>query len=98
MKRNRFRKSAKIEAGWATQLAIQANPDWEPAAETIKVHLLAHPPEAWRTGDKDNFIARCKAHLDGIALKLDVNDRLFEAPTVTWADRCEHGKLVVELA
>lgn len=97
MKANRFKKAAKVEAGWATKLAIQSNRDWEPAAETITVHLLAHPPKNWSTGDKDNLIARVKAHLDGIAKVLGVNDKCFEAPTVEWADKTEHGKLFVVL-
>lgn len=97
MKRGRFKKAAKIEAGWATKLAIQGNREWEPEAETIRVHFVAHPPKNWSTGDKDNLSARCKSHLDGIALTLGVNDKLFEAPTVEWADKCEHGRLIVEL-
>jgi crossover junction endodeoxyribonuclease RusA len=95
---HRFKKAAKTEAGWATKLAIQSNRDWEPSAEKVKVHLLAHPPEAWRTGDADNLVARIKAHLDGIARALGVNDRIFDAPTVTWADRTPNGKLIVELS
>ena len=97
MTRHRFKKAAKIEAGWATKLAIQNNRDWEPG-ETIRVHFVAHPPKNWSTGDKDNLIARCKSHLDGIAWVLGVNDKLFEAPTVAWADKTELGKLIVELS
>jgi hypothetical protein len=92
---HRFKKAAKTEAAWATKLAMPF--DWAPEGEKVKVHLIAHPPEAWRTGDSDNFIARVKAHLDGIAKSLGVNDRTLEAPTVQWADRCERGKLIVEL-
>lgn len=96
MKRARFKKAAKIEAGWATKLALQSNRDWEPDG-TIKVHFLAHPPKNWSTGDKDNLIARAKSHLDGIALVLGVDDKIFDAPTVAWADKTEIGKLIVEL-
>lgn len=98
MKRARFKRAAKTEAGWATQLAVQNNREWEPQSETIAVHLVAHPPKHWNTGDKDNLISRCKAHLDGIAGVLGVNDKHFDAPTVTWADKCERGKLFVELS
>jgi crossover junction endodeoxyribonuclease RusA len=98
MKRARFKKAAKIEAGWATRIALQNNRSWEPSAAQIHVHLIVHPPSAWRTGDKDNFSARCKSHLDGIADALGINDRIFEAPTIEWADRCERGKLTVELS
>jgi crossover junction endodeoxyribonuclease RusA len=97
MKRARFKKAAKIEAGWATKIALQNNRDWEPAEETIRVHLIAHPPKHWSTGDKDNLVARAKSHLDGIAIVLGVNDKCFDAPTVTWADKFGIGKLIVEL-
>jgi hypothetical protein len=91
----RFKKAAKTEAGWATKLALQSNRHWAPPEDKIPVHLIAHPPEAWRTGDADNFIARCKAHLDAIAKAVGVNDRKFSAPTVEWADRQGRGKLIV---
>lgn len=98
MKRSRFKKAAKIEAGWATKLALQNNRDWEPAAETIAVHFLAHPPKNWSTGDKDNLVARAKSHLDGIAVVLGVDDKIFDAPTVAWADKTEIGKLIVSIS
>lgn len=93
---HRFKKAAKIEAGWATKIAKPFR--WAPNGERVKVHFIAHPPKGWRTGDDDNLVARCKAHLDGIAEALGINDRLFEAPTIAWSDRCERGKLIVELS
>jgi hypothetical protein len=93
---HRFKRAAKNEAGWATKIAKPFR--WHPQGETVAVHLIAHPPKAWRTGDDDNLVARVKAHLDGIAAVLGINDRLFQAPTVEWADRCERGKLVVVLS
>jgi crossover junction endodeoxyribonuclease RusA len=92
MVKHRFAKAAKTEAGWAAKIALPSK--WEPAA----VHLIAHPPKAWRTGDDDNLVARVKSHLDGIAEILGVNDRIFQAPTVEWADRCERGQLIVVLS
>jgi hypothetical protein len=38
-----------------------------------------------------------KAHLDGIADALGVNDRDFDAPTVEFADRCQRGKIIVRI-
>jgi crossover junction endodeoxyribonuclease RusA len=96
MVKHRFSKAAKIEAGWATKIAMPFH--WQPSGERISVHLIAHPPKAWRTGDDDNLIARVKSHLDGIASVLGVNDREFMAPTVEWADRCERGKLIVRIS
>lgn len=90
---SRFKKAAKIEAGWATKIARPF--DWSPPEGQIPIHLIAHPPLAWRTGDADNLVSRIKGHLDGIAQVLGVNDRMFQAPTVEWADRCDRGRLIV---
>lgn len=91
---HRFKKAAKTEAGWATKIARSIR--WAHDGP-IAIHIIAQPPKAWRTGDADNLIARLKAHLDGIADALGVNDRQFQAPTLAWADRCERGKVVIEL-
>jgi crossover junction endodeoxyribonuclease RusA len=93
MVKSRFKKAARTEAGWATKLAQPGR--WSPPEGKIPVRLVAHPPKAWRTGDDDNLVARVKSHLDGIADVLDINDRDFAAPTVTWADRCDRGRLVI---
>jgi hypothetical protein len=90
----RYKKAAKVEAGWATKIARPF--DWGHDGP-FAIHFIAHPPLAWRTGDADNLIARCKAHLDAIANALGVNDRTFEAPTVEWADRTERGKLIIRV-
>lgn len=91
---HRFKKAAKNEAYWATRIVRPF--DWA-SDGPFSVHLTAYPPKAWRTGDDDNLVARVKAHLDGIAQALEVNDRLFQAPTVRWADRTERGKLVITI-
>jgi crossover junction endodeoxyribonuclease RusA len=93
---HRFRKAAKTEAGWATRIAMPVK--WHPAGDRIKVHLIAHPPKAWRTGDSDNLIAQTKSFIDGIADVLGINDRNFEAPTVEWAERTQRGKLIVRIS
>ena len=98
MKAARAKKAAKIEAGWATQVAIQNNRDWQPKGETVAVHIIAHPKPTGPRPDADNLVASCKAFIDGIAERLGVNDRIFSAPTVTWGEKCENGKLWVELS
>ena len=92
---SRFKKAARIEAGWATRFVMGMT--YAPPEPPIAIRFVAHPPKNWSTGDKDNLIARCKAHLDGIARTLGVNDRDFDAPTVEWADKCDRGKLFVEV-
>ena len=37
--------------------------------------------------DADNCSAAAKAYLDGIALRLEINDRHFAAPTITFGPR-----------
>lgn len=94
MVKHRFAKAAKIEAGWATRLVRPIG--WAHDGP-LSIAVTAHPPKNWSTGDNDNLIARLKSHFDGIAEVLGVNDRQFEAPTVTWADKTERGKVTVEI-
>jgi crossover junction endodeoxyribonuclease RusA len=89
----RFKKAAKIEAGWATKYVRPFA--WAPPEGKIPVHLIAHPKPTGPHPDADNLVASVKSHLDGIAEALGVNDRDFDAPTIEWADRCQRGKLIV---
>lgn len=59
-----------------------------PAEGPIKLHVRFVPPD--RRGDLGNMPARLKAHLDGIADALGVNDRRF-VPSFTYADPCKPG-------
>lgn len=43
----------------------------------FEVTIVGHPATN-RRRDKDNLLASCKAHLDGIALALGVDDSLFD--------------------
>ena len=95
---HRYKKAAKTEAWAATKSALSTNHDWAPAGDLVKLHLIAHPKPTGPHPDADNFIASCKGFIDGIAKALDINDRDFEAPTITWADKCERGKLFVVLS
>lgn len=92
---HRFKKAAKTEAQLATKIARPF--DWGHDGP-LAIHITAHPPKAWRTGDDDNLTARMKAALDGIAEALGVNDRQFSNPTIEWADRTERGKIIVSVS
>ena len=59
--------------------------------------LTVYPKPTGPFPDKDNASAACKAYLDGIADALGVNDRLFSAPRVQFAERCKEGKFVFTL-
>jgi crossover junction endodeoxyribonuclease RusA len=93
MVKHRYAKAAKTEAGWATKMARPF--DWA-SDGPLSVAITAYPPDR-HARDTDNLIASLKSHLDGIAAALEVNDRQFQAPTVKWADKTQHGKVVVAI-
>lgn len=67
-------------------------------AEQIDVLITVYPPKAWRTGDRDNFLSRCKAYLDGIADGLGVNDRVFDCRVQFMDERTTNGVISVSLS
>ena len=88
----RAKKDAKTEAGWATKSVKPL--DWSHGGSRLPVHFIATPPII-RDRDDDNLIASAKAHLDGIAAALGINDKLFIAPTIEWKEPRAPGKLTV---
>jgi crossover junction endodeoxyribonuclease RusA len=90
----RAKKAAKTEAGWATKFVRPF--DWG-SDGPFDVLIRAYPPVN-RNRDADNLVASCKAHLDGIAAVLGVNDSTFNAPRVEWCDVTQKGKLVIRIA
>lgn len=47
--------------------------------------------------DDDNARASLKAYQDGIAAALGVNDKVFEAPTIRFAEPARPGKVVIAI-
>jgi crossover junction endodeoxyribonuclease RusA len=92
---SRSRKAAKREAYYAAKLMMPH--DWAPEGETVNIHLIVHCKPTGPHPDKDNTVAAVKSHLDGIALAIGMNDRNFEAPTVSFADRCPRGSITVSI-
>jgi hypothetical protein len=92
---HRFKQAARIKAQWATKIARPF--DYAPPDAPIPVHITAHPKPTGPHPDADNLIAAIKAHLDGIAEVIGVNDRDFAAPTVSFGDRCQRGRVVVTI-
>lgn len=90
----RASKDAKDEAHWATKSALGLA-KFEYPDERIPVHIIAHPPKAWRTGDDDNLAASAKAHFDAIAKALGVNDRRFKQTGVIWAERRDPPRMII---
>ena len=70
MVKHRYTKAAKTEAGWATKIVRPLN--WG-GDGPFDVLIRAYPPIN-RQRDADNLVASCKAHLDGIAEVLGIND------------------------
>jgi hypothetical protein len=91
---SRARKKAREEAFWATRITKPLV--WFHAGGRIAVHITAHRKSA-HSVDAQNLIAGLKAHFDGIADALGVDDKFFDAPTVDFADPIKNGRVIVAL-
>lgn len=96
MKVHRFKKAARTEANWATRFAMQRHL-YEHDGNPIAIHVVAHP-KTTNAVDAQNLIAGLKAHFDGIADALGVDDKYFAAPTVAFAEPMTNGRVIVEVA
>jgi crossover junction endodeoxyribonuclease RusA len=76
------KKKAFNEAWGATQ-EVKGR-DWKaPQDGRFNITIEAFPA-VWRGRDDDNLVSSVKAHLDGIAKALGVNDSRFNAPVIDW--------------
>ncbi len=91
---SRARKAARTEADWATRYVKPHG--WKHDGGPISIHIRAHPKTA-NAVDAQNVIAGLKAHFDGIADALGVDDKCFAAPTLTFAEPCKGGAIIVEV-
>lgn len=82
--------TATAAAGFAARQAVRDLPT--PLPITITVHPKAHGV----LPDPDNVISAAKALIDGIAYKLDINDRHFDAPKVKFASE-RTGRFIIEV-
>lgn len=95
MKVHRYKKAARIEAHWATKFALQSN--WfEHDGGKIPIHIIASP-KTTNVVDAQNLIAGLKAHFDGIADAISVDDKHFAAPTVEFAEPVKNGRVIVQV-
>lgn len=67
------------------------------ATQPIKVHVALTGKQRGPYPDNDNIIAACKAYFDGIATAIMVDDRHFQAPTVSLEGRSKHGSMIITL-
>lgn len=52
-------------------------------------------PKTRNAIDDDNARASLKAYQDGLALALGINDSLFDAPTIHFAEPVKNGRVVI---
>lgn len=95
MKVHRMTKAAREEANWATRYVKPLQ--WTHGGGMIDLHIIAHPKTS-NTVDAQNLIAGLKAHFDGIADALGVNDKLFNAPTVEFVEPRHGGRVFVRVS
>jgi crossover junction endodeoxyribonuclease RusA len=88
---NRFVKSRerKKHKQWAYHAALAAlgGGKYQPTGDKIPVRLTISSKPRGPECDRDNAVAALKVYLDGIALAMGVNDRLFDAPIVHFSGR-----------
>jgi hypothetical protein len=90
----RARKAAREEAFWATKYVKPLS--WKHGGQPIAIHIIGHTKTA-NAVDAQNLIIGLKAHFDGIADALGVNDKHFAAPTVSFAEPVKGGRVEIEV-
>ena len=69
----------------------------EQKQQLIPCSIVFHPPDN-RHRDIDNLLAACKPLIDGIAKKLDINDRNLRPITIDMGPKQKDGLVSVELS
>lgn len=88
----RYRR-AKRHREWAQWASCSYGPI---EADEVRVTITAFPPTR-AAFDDDNFIARCKPYLDGIADSLEVNDGKFRIQPLKRGDVVKGGSVRFEI-
>lgn len=91
----RAKKVAREEAFWATK--VDKPLKWKHSGGDILIRQIAHPPDK-RDRDRDNLDHSLKAHRDGIAEALGVNDKHFRPTGIEWGEPCSGGRIIMEIA
>lgn len=92
-------REVKKHREWASWATIQARGEEKPVfspEQRFAITITVHPKPRGPVPDADNVTAAAKAYLDGIAPQLGVNDRQFDAPTVTFAGP-RNSQFVIEV-
>jgi hypothetical protein len=99
--KGRFTKASKDTAYWITKAALGAKfgPTFKfihDGKSDIILKQIAHPPANYNY-DRDGIDARLKAHRDGIAMALGVDDKFFRPTGIEWGAVVPNGKVVIEV-
>lgn len=90
-------RATKKHRQWAHDATLAAlhGARW-PRLARVQWSVTVYPKTA-NPIDADNAVAAMKAYQDGIADALKINDSLFDAPTIHFAEPVKHGKVVVSI-
>jgi hypothetical protein len=89
-------RAVKSHRGWAKVAALAAKAPKADPAGRVSVAITVHP-KTRNPIDADNAVASFKSYADGIADALGVDDRLFDTPTITFAEPIKGGQMTVTL-
>jgi len=85
-------KAWAFNATWAALGG--AKPDLPEGKIRVRIHATRKAAGVYP--DEDNVVAAMKAYLDGIALKLGINDRRFSAPLLSFGPKLD-GRFVITI-
>ncbi len=88
---NAAKVKAKEAAYYATKQAMGA---WKAPEVYIPMSIVFNPPDKLHR-DLDNFLASCKAMLDGMAQALQVDDSRFRPVLMDWGVSGKPGSVIV---
>lgn len=96
--RAKLRRDAKAWACYATIAAMNVSGmRVAPADRTVDIAVSYAPPDR-RRRDEDNLTASLKAHFDGIAQALRIDDSFFHHKEVSWLPPVRHGAVFVKVS
>lgn len=89
-------RAFKAHKQWAHTATIAAMGKEKPNFASVYWNVMIHP-KTRHPIDDDNARASLKAYQDGIALALGIDDKLFNAPVLTFGEPVKGGLVVVTI-
>lgn len=87
-----LRSAYKSDSYYITKVGIRG---WKRPPDNIPLRITFVQPDM-RHRDVDNMLASCKAALDGFALALGVDDKVFRPLTLDWTRGKAPGAVILE--